>query len=218
MKRPDLLRGERQPRAPSQRRSLLRREAVLQAALVRFGREGYERASVRGIAREADVATGAVYQFFGSKRHLLLVSMDVLLAHLEQVGPPPLASGGQRLLAGLEEFVEDVFSRERPFAGAYRAWQEAALTDATIAAHDRQVRAWSRARVRRLFGILASLPQARPGLDLALLAQLWDRFFWNLLAHPPAQPRRAARSVAATLYHALFLDSPAERERAVPRR
>jgi AcrR family transcriptional regulator len=208
MKRPNLFRGERPPRAPKQRRSLRRRDAILRAALVRFGREGYEGASIRGIANEANVATGAVYQFFRSKRHLLLVSMDTLLRRLETVGAPSFA-GRETLLEDLEGFLADVFSRERPFIGVYRAWQEAALIDATIAAHDRRIRAWSSARIRNLFLLLVRLPGARSGQDVAILARLWDRFFWNLLARPPSDRRRAVRSIAATLYHTLFSDARA---------
>jgi AcrR family transcriptional regulator len=207
MNRPDLLRGTRRPPLPKQRRSRKRREAILRAAMVRFGREGYERASIRGIAREAKVATGAVYQFFGSKRDLLLVSMDSLLSRLEKVGAPSFGRG-ETVLPDLEKFVADVFARERPFVGVYRAWREAALTDETIAEHDRRVRAWSGARVRGLFELFAGLPGARADLDRETLALLWDRFFWNLLANPPASRVRAVRSIAGTLYHTLFSDGP----------
>jgi AcrR family transcriptional regulator len=218
MKPPDLMRGEAPRRAPVQRRSLERREAILQAALVRFGQLGYGRATVRGIARRANVATGSVYQFFGSKRQLLLFSMDALLRRLEQVEPPSFGSRGGRVLESLERFLADVFSRERPFLGAYRAWREAALVDGAIAARDRRVRAWSRRRVHGLFEILSCLPGARQGLDLEMLAELWDRFFWDLLADPPVESRRAVHGIARALYHTIFSDPPTGRGDSRPRR
>lgn len=217
MKPPDLMRGEALRRAPVQRRSLERREAILRAALVRFGQQGYERTSVRGIAHRANVATGSVYQYFGSKRQLLLFSMDTLLRRLKQVKPPSFESRRERLLESLEEFLADVFSRERPFIGAYRAWREAALVDGAIAARDRRVRAWSRRRVRVLFDILSGLPGARQGLDIEMLAELWDRFFWDLLADPPAESRRAVQSIARTLYRTIMVDPPAGRRSLGPR-
>ena len=150
--------------------------------------------------------TGTVYQLFGSKRDLLLASMDALLAHLEQFGPPRFADT-QTLPADLEKFLEDVFARELPFRGVYRAWQEAALIDRTIAMQDRRIRSWTRTRIRNLFAILAGIPGARPGLNTALLAELWDRFFWNLLADPSSDRKGAVRSIAETLYRTLFFNS-----------
>lgn len=208
MSRPDLLRGEPPARAPKQGRSRRRREAIVRAALVQFGRAGYQRASIRGIARAADVATGSVYQFFHSKRHLLLVSMDTLLRRLEKLGPPSFTSR-KRLPGDLEKFIAEVFSRERPFIGVYRAWGEAALIDGTIAELDRRIRVWTSGRIHRLFALLAGLPGARSDLDLETLAQLWDRFFWNLLAKPPSDRQRAVRSIARTLHHTLFADGRA---------
>jgi len=177
--------------------------------MARFGKDGYEGASVREIARGAGVALGAVSQFFGSKRLLLLTSMDTLLRHLEAFGPPSFADRST-VERDLEKFLREVFARERPFIGVYRAWQEAALIDSMIAAYDRQIRTWTRWRIHALFGLLAGLPGARPRLDLEMLAELWDRFFWNLLAHPPSDVEAAVARIAQTLTHSLILDTSAE--------
>jgi hypothetical protein len=106
----------------------------------------------------------------------------------------------------MEAFLLDVFRRERPFVGVYRAWQEAALGDRAVATRDRRIRAWSSARILGLFTRLSRLPDARPGLDLPELARLWDGIFWNLLAHPPSDARRCAASLAGILTRALFAD------------
>ncbi len=208
MSRPDLFLGGPPLPEPRQARSRRRREDVLRAAMERFGADGYERASIRAIAQRAGVAAGAVHQFFRSKRELLLAAMDALLRHLESSSPPALADA-RTLPADLEEFLADVFRREAAFVGVYRAWREAALVDEAIAERDLQIRVWTTGRIGGLFSRLVVLPGARADLDLPLLAQLWDRFFWELLAHPPADPPRAARSIARTLYHALFEDSAA---------
>jgi len=161
---------------------------------------------MRDIAVRAGVATGAVYQFFRSKRGLLLAAMDALLQHLESASAPAFANPA--LVAGdLERFLEEVFAREAPFSGVYRAWREASLTDDSIARKDAAIRVWTSARIGALFTRLSGLPGARAGVDLPLSAELWDRFFWDLLGHPPPDPPRAARSLAATLYHALFADT-----------
>jgi AcrR family transcriptional regulator len=207
-RRPDLLRGVRGPRPPQQRRSVERRDAIVEAAIHRFGREGYARASIQMIAREAGVSTGAVYQFFRSKDHVLLVAMDALLVRIEAVPPPLFPRIGDRT-AEMEAFLADVFRRERPFVGVYRAWQEAALVAPEIAEHDRRIRAWSSARILGLFTRLAALSGARSDVDLPELARLWDGIFWNLLAHPPSTRSRAVRTVARVLHGALFADGGA---------
>ncbi len=211
MNRPNLLRGEELPPAPQQARSRKRREAILEAAVVRFGRDGFERASIEEIAREAGAATGGFYQFFRSKRQLLLVLMDTLLRRIEEVHPPSLSPG--KVPDGIEEFLAKVFRSELPHVGVYRAWQEATLADSAISNHNRDIRSWSRARIQGWFAGLAALPGARPRLDLETLAMLWDSFFWGLLAQPPSELKRTAKSVTVMLYHAFFLDSPKKRTR-----
>jgi len=211
MNRPNLLRGEKLMPAPQQARSRKAREAILQAAVARFGRDGFERASIGAIAREAGVATGSVYQFFRSKRQMLVVLMDTLLRRMEAVSPPSASTGG--VASGIEQFLARVFVHELPYVGLYRAWQEAALIDSEIADHDGHIRLWSQARIRAWFGGLATLPGARTKLDLENLSKLWDMFFWGLLAHPPSDPKHTARNVSMMLYHTLFADTPSRQER-----
>ncbi|WP_407547765.1 TetR/AcrR family transcriptional regulator [Streptomyces sp. Pv4-95] len=56
------------------------RSALLEAAAVRFGRYGYDGASVRDIARDAGVDAALVYRYFGSKDALFrLVSTNIAL-------------------------------------------------------------------------------------------------------------------------------------------
>lgn len=108
------------------------RQAILDAAIVRFGRDGYRRTSVADIARAARVSGSLAYAYFPNKEALFLAAVDedaaaVIregLASLEAPGAPapsiddwrqgllftlvgalgehPLA---RRLLAGLEPEV-----------------------------------------------------------------------------------------------------------------
>lgn len=175
------------------------------SAIARFGMDGYAAASIQSIASDADVATGGVYQFFRSKEHLLLVCMDSLLTRIEKVPPPSFPPGGDRM-AGMEAFLSEVFRRERPYVGVYRAWQEAALVDQAIADRDRRIRTWSSARILGLFERLGKLPDARDDVDRPELARLWDGIFWGLLAHPPSDRSRTVRTIARTLCRTLFAD------------
>ena len=103
------------------------RQAILRAAIERFGREGYRSTSVADIARDAEVGGTVPYAYFPNKEALFLAAIDtdaagiiaeglaavaegsigawretVLLSLVEGLGEHPLA---RRLLAGLEPEV-----------------------------------------------------------------------------------------------------------------
>lgn len=106
------------------------RQAVLQAAIARFGRDGYRLTSVADIARDAGVGGTIAYAYFPNKEALFLAAVDedaagvisegvstfmndpdardwrqaLIITLLHAVERHPLA---QRLLAGLEPEVTD---------------------------------------------------------------------------------------------------------------
>jgi AcrR family transcriptional regulator len=53
------------------------RATILAAAETEFAQKGFDRASVRGIAKVAGVDPALVYHYFGSKDDVLLASLDV---------------------------------------------------------------------------------------------------------------------------------------------
>jgi len=48
------------------------REAILKAALEQFGKKGYDRATMRDIAKQAGVSVGNAYYYFQSKEEMIL--------------------------------------------------------------------------------------------------------------------------------------------------
>src|SRR5438477_2538970 len=52
------------------------RAAILEAAIVRFGRDGYRAASVADIARDAGVGGTVAYAYFPNKEALFLAALD----------------------------------------------------------------------------------------------------------------------------------------------
>lgn len=60
----------------SQSKGELTREAILRAAIVRFGRDGYRSTSVADIARDAGVGGTVAYAYFPSKEALFLAAID----------------------------------------------------------------------------------------------------------------------------------------------
>jgi AcrR family transcriptional regulator len=76
------------------------RERLLQAATEAFARQGYNRANVDGISRAAGFGKGTIYNYFPSKRDLMLalideiaqMHLDFVVARVEEAARP-----GQRL-------------------------------------------------------------------------------------------------------------------------
>ena len=61
---------------PRRRRPAERPAQILHAAERVFNRRGYDRATTREIAAEAGVSEGTLYNYFGSKRDILLALID----------------------------------------------------------------------------------------------------------------------------------------------
>lgn len=207
--RPNLLAGEDLPPQPRQKRSLEKRARLNAAALAVFAEKGYERASIDEIARRARLATGGFYLHFRSKRQLLLALMDDLLERLSRLDLRIEAAGDIR--TALRLLLSRAFAADLAYLGAYRAWEEAVLSDAALARKNRDIRRWTTRRVTAVFDFLQTLPGARADVEIPGLARAMDTFFWNLLAQalrlPPAELDRSVDSAVHLIYHALFTDS-----------
>lgn len=83
-----------------------RRQDILQAAARVFASKGFEKATTREIALEADVAEGTIYNYFASKQQLLLDLAQMLQEQLAAVVPEPRAAGDLR--AAISGAVEQV--------------------------------------------------------------------------------------------------------------
>ncbi|HEY4879455.1 MAG TPA: helix-turn-helix domain-containing protein [Candidatus Acidoferrales bacterium] len=193
----------------------MEKRAQLEAAgLALFGQKGYENTSVEEIAGRAKLAVGSFYQHFSSKRQLLLALMDELLEKLSRLDLRPAASADVRhVLHGL---LSRAFAHDLRYLGAYRAWQEAVLSDPDLARKQREIQTWTTGRALQLFQTLRRLPGARKDVDVVGLARAMDSFFWNLLAQAAHMPKaRLKQSIDVSthlIYHALFRDTKIENE------
>jgi AcrR family transcriptional regulator len=208
--RPNLLVGEDLSAEPHQKRSRDKRARLKAVGLALFGEQGYESTSIDQIARRAKLAVGGFYQHFRSKRQLLLVLMDELLEKLSQLNLRPKAVPDVRV--GLRELLSRAFSHDLRYLGAYRAWQEAVLSDPDLAEKQEEIHAWTTTRVMTVFQFLQQLPGARRGIDVPSLARVMDSFFWNLLAQAlqlrKVELNQWVDSATHLTYHAMFTDTP----------
>jgi AcrR family transcriptional regulator len=217
---PDLLAGERLPAQPRQRRSLAKRTRLDAAALSLFRERGYAATSIDAIAKRARLAVGGFYQHYESKRQLLISLMQQLVVRLSRLELSPF--NGEDVHAELRALIAGAFATDFEYLGAYRAWQEAALSDADLARKERAIRDWTCARVEAVFAALQRLPGTRRDVNIGALARAMDGFFWTMIgeaARRPDMPLDEAIDAATHLiYHALFVDArPAARaERGSP--
>jgi AcrR family transcriptional regulator len=62
------------------------RQSLLQAAAAEFAREGYARANINHISQSAGFAKGTIYNYFSSKRALMLALIDeIARAHFDYI-------------------------------------------------------------------------------------------------------------------------------------
>ena len=203
-RRPRLLAGEELPQAPAQQRSRMRRQALMRAALELFARAGFNAVAIDMIAERAGVPIGSFYQHFRSKRQLLLVLMNEFLQKLEAIAMQPQ---GETLRSAIESVLRAGLATDLAYAGAYRAWREAMLSDRELAALDAKIRAWTTARLASVFAQIHALPHARRDLDVALFAALMDRLFWDLLGSTLVARAERIATLAHIIEHSILRDA-----------
>ncbi|MBB4894400.1 AcrR family transcriptional regulator [Streptomyces olivoverticillatus] len=92
------------------------RERILAAARAEFARHGYDKASIRGIAKGAGVDPALVHHYFGPKEKIFAAAVEVDFAPALEAPAVVVASGreqvGQRLTSFFLQLWEDPVSRE----------------------------------------------------------------------------------------------------------
>lgn len=86
-------------------------QRISAAAIERFGREGYESATLRDIARDAGVALGTLSLYARDKRDLVLMIFNRVI--------PPLVEMGRRSTVPTAPLVDNVINFFSPFYTAY---------------------------------------------------------------------------------------------------
>ena len=92
-----------------------KRDAILNAAMVVFSREGYHRAKMEAVAKEAGIGKGTVYEYFRSKTDLFLALHEHMVSELKGFYLKELSDvHGPDLL--LERFIKAAFN-------SFRLWE-----------------------------------------------------------------------------------------------
>ncbi|GAA4987657.1 TetR family transcriptional regulator [Streptomyces hyderabadensis] len=139
------------------------RDRILASAREEFSERGYEKTSVRGIAKAAGVDPALVHHYFGTKEQVFEAAIEVAFAPAlrapEAVGDAPLDEVGERLTRFILDLWENPASRT-PLLAIVRS----AVNNETAAAVFRRLIA---AQVLRRVAAQVDLPDAELRVELA---------------------------------------------------
>jgi AcrR family transcriptional regulator len=156
------------------RKSDLARQRILEAARRVFSAEGYERATIRAVAADAQINPSMVIRYYGSKEGLFaaVAHLDFKTVPLTAVAPAEL---GQALVRHVLGLWED------PREGAALA----AMMRASITNEDARARivAQFSVQIGGLFAAVgASIAPAAPFIATQILGLVMARYLWRIPA------------------------------------
>ncbi len=192
------------------------RQAILDAAIARFGREGYRATSVADIARDAGVGGTVAYAYFPNKEALFLAAIDEDAAAVIHEGldtvmdDPAIADWRQTLIFTLVAAVQ-----HHPLARRVLAGREPEVTDRVLeipALAELRKACTERIRAGQLAGVV------RDDIDAVTMGNGVISIVLSLLMSVVQVGPNAAVAygddVAAVFEAALDLPSPRSRRRA----
>jgi AcrR family transcriptional regulator len=203
-------------RVPTQERAKKRVERIIEAASHVFAEEGYDAATMEGIAARAETSIGSIYQFFPNKlslfnalaRHYhekVRTFFDVLLGGplLERPWPEILDSGIDALMA---------FHENDP--GFRAVWVGLNLTEQVVTEGE----AINRDFAKRIDTIIAAKLPAVPARVRPVVATLMIEVMSAMLIVCTRRPAEAKALIAETKVLLRRYLAPYEEEEAVPPR
>ena len=179
------------PRSPEQFDALRResQERLERAALAVFARLGFQRATVRDVAREAGVSQGLLYHYFRTKDELLVAvfrrgSDDVAAA---LASAPPTGSPREQFAA----FVRTSFALLDAHRDYWRLNHLVRHDAAAVAALGDQLHAWTAGIAEALAALLTALGHEDAPARARLLFAAIDGVAQHYLLDPAGYPLSA---------------------------
>ena len=130
------------PTRRRERRYARRREKILAVAARVFAQKGYRDAKISEIAAALDIADGTIYNYFSSKRDLLMAIMDQARTDAWMLGPKPGALRTQEDLVSTLITAYDTLVDHLPFMRTLlvEAWSDDAIMQDYLTAQMKDVR------------------------------------------------------------------------------
>ena len=184
------------------------RSALLRAASTLFAEQGYHQTSVPDIVRAAGVGHGTFYEYFGSRR-AILVELTRQVADVESRLPRLKSQDlAERVRAEIFWYLSDHVEHLE----LSKVWHEASNVDPEIAETRRRERARRIARVRKGIEAAGTRPDIDPEIAAAALTAMLEEFAqrWFVEGDGPGRSAHdvvtASETLAALWLTAVGLD------------
>ena len=184
------------------------RSALLRAASTLFADQGYHQTSVPDIVRAAGVGHGTFYEYFGSRR-AILVELTRQVADVESRLPRLKSQDlAERVRAEIFWYLSDHVEHLE----LSKVWHEASNADPEIAETRRRERARRIARVRKGIEAAGTRPDIDPEIAAAALTAMLEEFAqrWFVEGDGPGRSAHdvvtASETLAALWLTAVGLD------------
>jgi len=173
------------------------RSALLRAASTLFAEQGYHQTSVPDIVRAAGVGHGTFYEYFGSRR-AILVELTRQVADVESRLPRLKSQDlAERVRAEIFWYLSDHVEHLE----LSKVWHEASNADPEIAETRRRERARRIARVRKGIEAAGTRPDIDPEIAAAALTAMLEEFAqrWFVEGDGPGRSAHDVVSASETL-------------------
>jgi AcrR family transcriptional regulator len=173
------------------------RRALLDAAARLFAERGYHDTSVPGIVRAAGVGHGTFYEYFGSRRDILLALTEPLVNARDRLPSLKSPNLGDRIRAEIFWYLSDHVEHLE----LSKVWHAASNFDPEIAETRRRERNRRIGRVRKGIESAGVPPDVDPEIAAAALVAMLEEFThrWFIEGDGPGKTANDVVSAAETL-------------------
>jgi AcrR family transcriptional regulator len=190
------------PRSDTQNQALrdATRTRILDGALRSFARNGFEGASVRLIAKEADVALGLLYRHFTGKEDLLRSiferSMDDVRESFQAAGP----SAAAERVPPLALLIRSAFAILRRNLAFWKLSYGVRMQESALKALGPEMQAWTGQIIATLEAHFRAAGAAQPQLEAAILFASIDGISQHYALDPARYPLDAVADTLIAKY------------------
>jgi AcrR family transcriptional regulator len=184
-------------KAPATPKGEVTRRALLDAAARLFAERGYHETSVPDIVRAAGVGHGTFYEYFGSRRDILLALTRPIVDARERMPSLKSRNLADRIRAEIFWYVSDHVEHLE----LSKVWHAASNFDAEVAETRRRERDRRVARVRKAIETADVRPDIDPGIAAAALVAMLEEFThrWFIEGDGPGKGAHDVVTAAETL-------------------
>jgi len=174
-------------RVPTQKRSRVRLEAILDAGAELFADAGFEATTMEAVAARAETSIGSVYQFFPNKLALFRAIADLSFEHCRELFGriiPTTSLSPEDWIDVLDAAIDGFASLQESDASVRMMWKNWNMY-AEIADKDAALHREFMDSTRALVGFVASdIPDARRDLLATMIVEVISAMLFLTQRHP----------------------------------